>query len=68
MATQAMLDALDAAIAGGLTEVRNGDKIVKYQTTADLITARAAMAALLAAQQDSTRKTPRYQLADFRDP
>jgi hypothetical protein len=38
--TQTQLDALEAAIATGTLEVRFGDKLVKYQTTADMIRAR----------------------------
>ena len=38
--TQSQLDALEAAIATGTLEVRVGDKLVKYQTTADMIRAR----------------------------
>ncbi len=40
MFSLAQLDALEAAIASGTLEVRIGDKLVKYQTTGDLIKAR----------------------------
>lgn len=38
--TYSQLEALEAAIASGTLEVRIGDKMVRYQTTADLIKAR----------------------------
>lgn len=38
--TQTQLDALEAAIASGTLEVRTGDKVVRYQSLADLIRAR----------------------------
>lgn len=41
--TQEQLDALEAAIASGTLEVRVGDKVVRYQTTADMIRARDLM-------------------------
>jgi hypothetical protein len=34
------LEALEVAIASGTLEVRIGDKVVKYQTTSELISAR----------------------------
>ena len=34
------LEALEAAIAAGTLEVRIGDKMIKYQTTSELIKAR----------------------------
>lgn len=40
MATIEQLNALEAAIASGVLEVRIGDKLTKYQTTADMIRAR----------------------------
>lgn len=67
MVTQEQLDALDAAIAGGLTEVRSGEKVVRYQTTADMIAARAALARQLRLQADAALGSPRIQLADFSD-
>jgi hypothetical protein len=38
--TQDQLTALEAAIASGTLEVRIGDKMVRYQTIADMIKAR----------------------------
>jgi len=38
--TQADLDSLEAAIASGASEVRYGDKSVRYQTTAAMLAAR----------------------------
>lgn len=38
--SQAQLDALEAAIATGTLELRIGDKLIRYQTTADMIKAR----------------------------
>lgn len=40
MATIEQLNALEAAIASGVLEVRVGDKMTKYQNTADMIRAR----------------------------
>lgn len=62
MATQTQLDAIDAAIATGMTEVRIGDKVVKYQTTADLLNAREVIA-----RQLRGGGSLRYKLADFSD-
>jgi len=38
--TQSDLDALEAAIASGASEVRYGDKSVRYQSTTAMIQAR----------------------------
>ena len=38
--SQSQLDALEAAIATGTLEVRVGDKLIRYQTTVDMIKAR----------------------------
>lgn len=38
--TQDQLTALEAAIASGTLEVRMGDRMVRYQNTADMIRAR----------------------------
>lgn len=65
--TQAQLDALNAAIAGGLLEVRSGEKVVRYQTVDDLLAARAALARQLRLQNDPAASSPRIQLADFSD-
>lgn len=48
MLTQTDLDVLDRAIATGVLEVRYGDRTVRYQTTAELVRARAMVAAQLA--------------------
>ena len=38
--TQDQLTALEAAIATGTLEIRIGDKLIRYQTTVDMIKAR----------------------------
>jgi len=38
--TQTQLDALEAAIAAGTIEVRVGDKLIRYQSTREMISAR----------------------------
>jgi len=38
--SQVQLDALEAAIATGTLEIRLGDKLIRYQTTVDMIKAR----------------------------
>ncbi len=38
--TCTQLESLEAAIASGTLEVRLGDKVIRYQNTADLIRAR----------------------------
>lgn len=65
--TQEQIDDLDAAIARGLLTVKDGTSTITYQTTEDMLKARKAMASLLASQENPSRGTPRYQLADFRD-
>ena len=40
MATLEQLEALEAAIASGVLEVRVGDKVTRYQNTGDMIRAR----------------------------
>ena len=67
MATQAQIDALTAAIASGTLEVRHGDKVIKYASTADLMAAKAALSRELAFATTPTTSSPRHQLADFRD-
>jgi hypothetical protein len=47
--TQAHLDAIDEAIAGGYAEVRYDDKTVRYQSMSDMLKARALIANSLAA-------------------
>lgn len=59
--TQDQLDALEAAIATGTLEVRVGDKLVKYQTTADMIRARD----LLRDQLNAASPTARSSYASF---
>lgn len=65
--TQAQLDALDAAIAAGNTEVTSGDKTLRYQTIDEMLAARAAIARLLRMQANPSAGSPRFQLADFSD-
>jgi len=48
--TLEQLTALEAAIASGTLEVQYADRKVRYQTTADLIAARAAVENSLRAQ------------------
>jgi hypothetical protein len=59
--SQAQLDALEAAIASGTLEVRVGDKLVRYQTTADMIRARD----LLRDQLTAANPTERFSLSSF---
>ena len=53
--TQSQLDALESAIASGTLEVRMGDKLVRYQNTADLIRARDLVRDQLIGQSSSSR-------------
>lgn len=55
--TQIQLDSLEAAIASGTLEVRIGDKLVKYQTTNDLIRARDLMRDQINSANASNRST-----------
>ena len=48
--TQADLDALDAAIAGGELTVKTQDRMVQYRSLAEMDQIRAKIAASLAAQ------------------
>jgi hypothetical protein len=59
--SQAQLDALEAAIASGTLEVRVGDKVVRYQTTSDMIKARD----LLRDQLTAADPVERFSLASF---
>ena len=52
--TQTQLDALEAAIASGTLIVHYGDKMVRYQTTADMIRARDLIRDQLAAASNAT--------------
>jgi len=53
--SQEQFDALEAAIASGTLEVRVGDKMVRYQTTADMIHARDLVRDQLGAQNPADR-------------
>lgn len=64
--TQTDLDKLDRAIAKGQLKVRFADRQVEYQTTDDLLKARAAISAELSAQS-SGRSGPRFSTAQFND-
>lgn len=55
MATIEQLNALEAAIASGVLEVRVGDKVTKYQTTADMIRARDLVRDMLGLSASSER-------------
>ncbi len=59
--TQDQLTALEAAIASGTLEVRIGDKLVRYQTTVDMIRARD----LLRDQLNAGNPTTRTSLTGF---
>jgi hypothetical protein len=62
--TQADLEALDAAIASGVLETRFADgRAVRYNTTGDLLRARASTAALLASQ--SANRPDRFIHPEF---
>ena len=59
------LAAIDAAIASGELTIRAADgKMVTLRTMSELLQARAAIRADIAAQR---RPYPRHQLADFSD-
>ena len=60
--TQTQLDALESAIATGVTEYRIGDKTVKYGTMADMLKAREIMRAELGLTETDA---PRYSTAAF---
>lgn len=51
--TQESLTAIEEAIAGGYLEVRYDDKVVRYQSMADLMRARNLIASSLAAVTSS---------------
>lgn len=55
--SQAQLDALEAAIASGTLEVRMGDRLVRYQSTADLIRARDLMRDQMAVSSPTERNS-----------
>lgn len=55
--TQTQLDALETAIASGTLEVRMGDRLVRYQNTADMIRARDMIKDSLATATPTDRST-----------
>lgn len=62
------LAALDAAIASGELTISANGRTVTYRSTADLLKAREAIAASLAAQANPARPAgPRHLLASFAD-
>ncbi|MEO8134845.1 MAG: hypothetical protein ABI831_12800 [Betaproteobacteria bacterium] len=65
--TQTQIDDLDAAMARGLLTVKDGTSTLTFQSIEDMLKARTALAGILASQENPSRGTPRYQLADFRD-
>lgn len=67
--TASDLQDIDRAIASGEMTVRSADgRQVTYRTMAELMQARAVIAAALAqAASSCPRAYPRHQLADFRD-
>lgn len=66
--TSADIDALDRAIASGELTVRHGERLVTYRSIDELLRARAAILADLAAADSTSRAYPRYQQAVFADP
>jgi len=67
--TQADLDAINAAIAGGELTIGLGDMRITYRSTDELLKAKAAIEADLALQASAStpRPYPRHMLADFSD-
>ena len=55
--SQSQLDALEAAIATGTLEIRVGDKLIRYQTTADMIKARDLLRDELTGQPPANRSS-----------
>lgn len=53
--TQEQLDAINAAIAAGVTEVRYADKTVRYASMDDMLKARALIMRDLAGTNKTTR-------------
>lgn len=51
-----MLNALDKAIAAGVTQVMYGNKIVMYKTTAEMLRVRALMAEELGLKKSSSNR------------
>lgn len=67
--TQSDLTAIDSAIASGELTVRTADgKQVTLRSMTELLQARQAISAGIAATAGAARRTyPRHQLADFSD-
>ena len=59
--TQDQLTALEAAIASGTLEVRIGDKLIRYQTTVEMIRARD----LVRDQLNAANPTSRTSVTGF---
>lgn len=55
--TQQELDALDKAIATGVTEVRHNNRTVRYRSLDEMMRARNAMAAELGQAQGPRRRS-----------
>ncbi len=64
---QSDLDNLDAAIASGVLQCDVGGRRVVYQSSADLLKARQAIARALSLQASGTQSYPRFQVATFDD-
>ena len=60
--TQTQLDALEGAIAAGVTEYRIGDKTVKYGSVTEMLKVREIMRADLGLVETDA---PRYSTASF---
>jgi hypothetical protein len=65
--TQAQLDALNAAIASGVTEVRYQDRTVRYDSMRDLLTARAIVYQSLNPPNSLNAPTRQYRLRGEKD-
>lgn len=66
--SQQDLDALDTALASGELTIRTNGREVTYRSVDDLLKARAAVAAALAATTSPSRPAgPRHLLASFAD-
>lgn len=55
--TQADIDTLKAAIASGILSVQYTDKLIRYQSTSDMLKALAAMEGEVAGATTSGRST-----------
>jgi len=60
--TETQLDALDSAIAAGVTEYRIGDKTVKYSSVTEMLKVREIMRAELGLTETDA---PRHSTAAF---